>query len=59
MPDANPGPSPNAPLRDASEGVPARWKPFPRGVEAPTQQPASELSSFVGREKELAEVERC
>ena len=59
MPDANPGPSPNAPLRDASEGGPSPLATSPaRESRRPPNNLPLELSSFVGREKELAEVKR-
>ena len=59
MPDANPGPSPNAPLRDASEGGPGPLATSPaRESRRPPNNLPLELSSFVGREKELAEVKR-
>jgi predicted ATPase/DNA-binding CsgD family transcriptional regulator len=59
MPDANPGPSPNAPLRDASEGGPGALVTLPaRGSMRPPNNLPLGLSSFVGREKELAEVKR-
>jgi len=59
MPDANPGPSPNAPLRDASEGGPSPLATSPaRESRRPPDNLPLEISSFVGREKELAEVKR-
>jgi predicted ATPase/DNA-binding CsgD family transcriptional regulator len=59
MPDANSGSSLNAPLRDASESGPGPLATFPaRESRRPPNNLPLELSSFVGREKELAEVKR-
>ena len=59
MPDGNQGSSLNAPLRDASESgpVPLATAHARESRRQPNNLPL-ELSSFVGREKELAEVKR-
>src|SRR3712207_38450 len=59
MPDANSGPFPTAPLGDAPDG--GRGSPAALGARElgpPPNNLPLELSSFVGREKELAEVGR-
>jgi predicted ATPase/DNA-binding CsgD family transcriptional regulator len=59
MSDANLGSSPDAPHRDASEGGPGPLETLPE--REPRRSPNNlplELSSFVGRGKELAEVKR-
>ena len=59
MPDANSGPSPNAPLGDAPDGGPGSLVALSaRESGLPPNNLPLELSSFVGREKELAEVRR-
>jgi predicted ATPase/DNA-binding CsgD family transcriptional regulator len=59
MPDADPGSSLGAPLRDASGGCPDAPVILPaRGPGRPPNNLPVELSSFVGRGKELSEVER-
>ncbi|MGH3145264.1 MAG: hypothetical protein ACRDTR_05630, partial [Rubrobacter sp.] len=59
MPDANPGPSPNSPPRDASDGGPGALVTLSaRGSMRPPNNLPLELSSFVGWEMELAEVKR-
>lgn len=59
MPDANSGSSLNAPLRDASESDSRPLATSPaRESRRPSNNLPLELSSFVGREKELAEVKR-
>ncbi|HZA46462.1 MAG TPA: hypothetical protein VE568_14360, partial [Rubrobacter sp.] len=59
MPDANSAPSPNAPLGDAPDGGPGSLVALTaRGSGLPPNNLPLELSSFVGREKELAEVRR-
>ncbi len=59
MPDANLGSSLDAPIPDASEGGPGPPVTFPaRESGLPPNNFPLELSSFVGREKELARVRR-
>src|SRR5215213_5279545 len=59
MSDANPGSPLDAPLRDASEGGPGPLETFPeREPRRPPNNLPLELSSFVGRGKELAEAKR-
>jgi predicted ATPase/DNA-binding CsgD family transcriptional regulator len=59
MPDANSAPPPNAPLGDAPDGGPGSLVALTaRGSGLPPNNLPLELSSFVGREKELAEVRR-
>src|SRR5918997_274428 len=59
MPDANPEPSLNSPLREAPESGVGPMVAFPaRDPGRPPNNLPSELSSFVGGEKELAEVRR-
>ena len=59
MPDANSGPSPNAPLGDAPDGGPGSPAVLSaRESGPPPNNLPLELSSFVGREKELTEVRR-
>src|SRR5215212_4815159 len=59
MSDANLGSSLDAPLRDASEGGPGPLEIFPeREPRRPPNNLPLELSSFVGRGKELAEAKR-
>lgn len=58
MPDAKPGSSLNVSPRDASEDIRPPVTPPTPELESPPNNLPLELSSFVGREKELAEVKR-
>lgn len=58
MPYANSGSSPHASLSGASEAVPHPTLPLPAKSPRPSNNLPLELSSFVGRAQELAEVKR-
>jgi DNA polymerase III delta prime subunit len=58
MPDETNYSPRDVPLRDPSEGENGSLIAFPRAREPPSDNLPLELSSFIGREREVAEVER-